>query len=41
MRLLTCENAVRSFSWWVRGYGYGSPPDPATTTDFETYGLAR
>ena len=25
---------------WVRGYGYGSPPDPATTTDFETYGLA-
>jgi len=25
---------------WVRGYGYGSPPDPATSTDFESYGLA-
>jgi hypothetical protein len=25
---------------WVRGYGYGSPPEAATSTDFETYGLA-
>ena len=25
---------------WVRGYGYGSPPEAATSTDFEAYGLA-
>jgi hypothetical protein len=25
---------------WVRGYGYRSPPEPATSTDFESYGLA-